>query len=203
MRYVIGIDEVGRGPLAGPVVLAAVCIPEGVRITSRKLGKLRDSKKLSEKKREEWSAYLRSHPRVKFALARINPRKIEKLNISQAANRAAYKACAKLINDGKLPLSSCKIYLDGGLYARSGKVSLISKTIIKGDEKIPAIKMASIFAKVQRDNYMVKMAKKYPEYGFEKHKGYATKVHKAALKKYGPSDIHRLTFLAPYPRISV
>ena len=191
----IGIDEVGRGPLAGPVVLAAAYIPLGTRIANHKLGKLKDSKKLSVKKREKWLEYFKAHPQVKFALARVNPRSIERLNISRAANLAAYRACMRLVSENNLKWGEFKIYLDGGLCPRSDRVSLISKTVVRGDEKITAIKIASILAKVQRDKYMVKLAKKYPQYGFHEHKGYATKKHRLALRKHGPSEIHRATFL--------
>lgn len=195
MNYIIGVDEVGRGPLAGPVVLAAVCLPYGIKIVNRKLGKLKDSKKLSQKKREEWVGYFKQHPQIRFALARINSRGIEKLNISGAANRAAYKAITKLARTYNLQPKTYKLMCDGGLYPRAKNFSLISETIIKGDEKVTAIKIASILAKVQRDRYMLKLAKKYPQYGFEEHKGYATKRHRKAIKKYGPSEIHRKTFL--------
>jgi ribonuclease HII len=197
---VIGIDEVGRGPLAGPVILAAVCLPSGFRVRS-KLGKLKDSKKLLPKKREAWAEYLKSHPEVKYALARIYPRGIEKLNISRAANLAAYKACLHLISQNSLKFGRFKIYLDGGLYPRSSKVSLVSKTVVRGDEKFTAIKIASILAKVERDRYMTKLAKKYPVYDFQKHKGYATKAHRKALKIHGPSEAHRLTFLRKYSNL--
>lgn len=200
MKYVIGIDEVGRGPLAGPVVLAAVCIPNGLRIQT-KIGKLKDCKKLLPKKREEWANYLRAHPKVKYALSRIYPRGIEKLNISQAANRAAYKACMRLISQNKLRFGEFKILLDGGLYPRSEKVTLLSQTVVRGDEKFTAIKIASIFAKVERDKYLVKLSKVYPQYGFEEHKGYATVRHRKALRKYGPTEIHRLTFLGKYSKM--
>jgi ribonuclease HII len=200
VKYVIGIDEVGRGPLAGPVVLAAVCIPNGLRIQT-KIGKLKDCKKLLPKKREEWANYLRAHPKVKYALSRIYPRGIEKLNISQAANRAAYKACMRLISQNKLRFGEFKILLDGGLYPRSEKVTLLSQTVVRGDEKFTAIKIASIFAKVERDKYLVKLSKVYPQYGFEEHKGYATVRHRKALRKYGPTEIHRLTFLGKYSKM--
>lgn len=200
VKYIIGVDEVGRGPLAGPVVLAAVCIPYGLRIQT-KLGKLKDCKKLLPKKREEWANYLKSHPQVKYELSRIYPRGIEKLNISRAANRAAHRACLRLISGNRLKFGEFKIYLDGGLYPRSDKVSLISQTVVRGDEKFTAVKIASILAKVQRDNYMVRLAKKYPEYGFEEHKGYATKKHRKAIIKHGPSEMHRLTFLGKYSKM--
>lgn len=200
VKYIIGIDEVGRGPLAGPIVLAAVCLPAGLRIRS-KLGKLKDCKKLLPHKREEWAKYLKLHPQVKYCLARIYPRGIERLNISQAANRAAYRASVRLISENKLKFGDFKIYLDGGLYPRSEKVTLLSQTVVRGDEKFTAVKIASILAKVQRDSYMVKLAKKYPKYGFEEHKGYATESHRKALKKYGPSEIHRLTFIKKYSNL--
>lgn len=201
MKYVVGVDEVGRGPLAGPVVLAAVLIPVGLRFTS-KLGKLKDCKQLLPKKRGEWAEYLKVHPKVKHALARVYPRGIEKMNISGAANLAAYRACLRLINKNGLKFGEFKIYLDGGLYPRSGRISLLSETVVRGDEKITAIKIASILAKVQRDKFMVKIGKIYPQYGFEEHKGYATKKHRGALKKFGPSEIHRLTFLGKYIKVS-
>jgi ribonuclease HII len=204
MRYVIGIDEVGRGSLAGPVVVAAVCMPAHLRPKTKNL-KLRDSKKLTAKQREEWAAYIKIHPRINFAIARVYPRGIEKLNISGAANLAALRAVRYLSTRYSLLSTRCKIYLDGGLYLGSKKNTisinqsnpLISvRTIVRGDEKIKAVAIASIVAKVHRDRLMVRLAKRYPEYGFEVHKGYGTKAHLRAIKKNGPSDAHRLTFLS-------
>lgn len=195
MDYIIGVDEVGRGPLAGPVIVAAVAMPKELRIRNKELGKFRDSKKLTAAKRALWADWLKLHPKINYTLSRVNPRRIERWNISRAANRAAYNACNKLIANNQLPIASCRIYLDGGLYPKNSKVSLLSKTIIRGDEKISVIKAASILAKVQRDRFMVRLSQKYPQYGFEKHKGYGTKAHYLALKKYGPTKTHRRSFL--------
>lgn len=208
-RYIIGIDEVGRGPLAGPVVVAALALPKNCKIaipTGRQAKlqnykiPLRDSKKLSSKQREVWFCYLKKHPRVSYATARAYPRLIDKINITNAANRAATKALQKLIANCKI--ANCKIFLDGGLFLQKSlcpkPYTLNPQTIIKGDEKITAIKLASIVAKVTRDRYMVKLHKRYPRYGFNKHKGYGTKRHIAAIKKHGLSDVHRLTFVRKY-----
>ncbi len=217
-KYIIGIDEVGRGALAGPVVVAAVCFPVGLKISSRKLGALKDSKKLSPKLRELWVKHFKSVTEISYKTARVYPRAIEKINISQAANRAAGLASERLIKSfqssqqhtNKLEfVGMFKIFLDGGLYLKnkenqstlqhsfprldSGQI--IAKTIIRADEKITAVKVASIIAKVQRDRYMEKLSKKHPCYGFETHKGYGTKRHMRAIKKHGPSKAHRLTFI--------
>lgn len=215
MRYIVGIDEVGRGCLAGPVVVAALSMPRAVRISNRALGKLKDSKKLTKQKREEWYAYLKAHPRLRYAVTRVYPRGIERMNISRAANLAALRAFKRLVS-GQMSNARCQIYLDGGLYlgnrsekARTStrrsanqlrKVSQASSqyfasTVIKGDEKLAVIKAASIIAKVSRDRLMTRLAVKYPRYGFDIHKGYGTKLHRKAIKKYGPSPAHRLTFI--------
>ena len=191
----MGIDEVGRGSLAGPVAVAAVCIPRGLRLINFKLGKLKDSKKLTPKRREAWSKFLCRHQRLNYAIARVYPRQIEKRNISKAANLAALRAFRRLTKTYNLKPITCRIFLDGGLFlGRKNKVAG-AKTVIRGDEKVPAIKIASILAKVSRDSAMRRLAKRYPRYGFEAHKGYGTKKHFAAIKKYGPSKAHRLTFL--------
>ena len=201
-RFVIGIDEVGRGALAGPVVVAAAMVESNTRFSdSHPLGILKDSKKLTAKKREAWYGHFLAHPKITFAVARVYPRQIEKRNVSGAANLAALRVYKKLTVSHMSPvLKNCKIFLDGGLFLgnksqRMGQEYKQAKTVIKGDEKIPAIAIASIIAKVHRDRFMKKMAKKHPNYGFDIHKGYGTKKHRAALQKYGPSAIHRLTFL--------
>lgn len=193
--WVIGIDEVGRGALAGPVVVAVAMIEKGRGIGAKGLGKLKDSKKLSAKKRELWFAHFNDHQKIIFAIARIYPRGIERLNISRAANLAAYRACSRILASRRISLMHRTIYLDGGLFLGNGDQRKPAKTIIKGDEKITAIKIASIIAKVHRDRYMCRLAKKYPNYAFEVHKGYGTKTHRDALKKYGSCPSHRLTFL--------
>ncbi|MDE2019016.1 MAG: ribonuclease HII [Patescibacteria group bacterium] len=196
-KFIIGIDEVGRGALAGPVVVAAAAVAANFKTqgTRHKLGMLRDSKKLTQKQREAWFAYLKGHPGIGFAVARIYPRGIERLNISSAANLAAKRACKRLISVLRPPSSVARIYLDGGLFLGSKQSQPPNAaTLVKGDEKITAIKIASIIAKVHRDRLMCRLAKKYAAYGFDIHKGYGTKNHYAALKKFGISAVHRKTF---------
>jgi len=218
VRYIIGIDEVGRGALAGPVAVAAVCIPKGVRIANRAFGKLRDSKKLTAKKREAWAGFLKDHPRVRSAVARVYPRRIERMNIAEAANLAALRAFKKLTTNYQLLTTRCAVFLDGGLYlgsrvspstssqptqgygGQAGRMAV--KTIVRGDEKIATIKLASIIAKVSRDRLMTRLAKKHPRYGFDVHKGYGTKAHFAALRKHGPSKAHRLTFVGKGAKVA-
>jgi len=202
-KYIIGIDEVGRGALAGNVTVAAVLLPRKSQIPNYKLQtdskfkilnsklKLRDSKKLTPKQREIWFEYLKNELRLPYAVASVSPKIIDKINISKAANLAAGKAFSLLIKNSGLRIKNCEVFLDGGLYIQNLKF----KIIIRGDEKIPAISLASIIAKVSRDRQMINLHKKYPKYGFEKHKGYGTKKHFKAIRKHGPSKIHRLTFL--------
>ena len=202
-KYIIGIDEVGRGPLAGEVTVAAVLMPKKFKIKNQKLTKkikLRDSKKLTPEQREIWFEYVKKELFLSYAVASVSPRAIDKINISKAANLAAGKAFTLLIKKSKIKIENCEVCLDGGLYLKTTNNKLqITKykqrTIIKGDEKIPAISLASIVAKVTRDKKMEKLHKKYPQYGFKNHKGYGTKEHFKAIKKHGPSKIHRLTFL--------
>lgn len=200
MRYVIGIDEVGRGCLAGPVYVCAVRMPRGWHPprgrASRRRSKLKDSKKLTRLAREEWFAYFRQEPRISYALARVSPAVIDRINISRAANLAALRAFKKLAIGDKPLAVSRRVFLDGGLYLGNGTARLAAKTIIKGDEKITAIKIASIIAKVTRDRHMTRLAKQYPAYGFEIHKGYGTRAHREAIRKRGATDIHRGTFLS-------
>ncbi len=196
-RFVIGIDEVGRGALAGPVTVAAVALPRDLRLKNYDLGRLRDSKRLSAKQREAWFAYFKNHPKIAYTLARVYPRAIERLNISQAANRAAFIAYEKLVHGSWFMDKRCKVFLDGGLFLGSReKQPSHAKTVVKGDEKIKVVAVASIIAKVSRDRTMTRLSRQYLPYGFELHKGYGTKKHMAAIKKHGPSDMHRLTFLS-------
>ncbi|OGZ03120.1 MAG: hypothetical protein A2604_00005 [Candidatus Liptonbacteria bacterium RIFOXYD1_FULL_36_11] len=207
-RYNIGIDEVGRGALAGPVVVAALALRKGFNFNNDLRGRkppLRDSKKLSRKQRGEWLKYLRSRKDVFFAAARVTPKVIDRINISEAANLAVRRALERLlIKMGKK--NTGRVVLDGGLYIKknkkkvnylvgNGKRNFKIRTIVKADEKFPEVMLASIFAKVTRDRYMMKKAhKNYPVYGFLNHVGYGTKEHKVALAKYGLSDIHRKSF---------
>lgn len=202
-KYIIGIDEVGRGPLAGPVTVAAVAARVNL--------KLKDSKKLSPKQREIWFDYIKESQKSKaksqrlyYAIASVSPKVIDRINISKAANLAATRAFQKLVNSYAIASVltknnnvNVKIFLDGGLYLKKLQTTnykLKTKTIIRGDEKIPAISLASIVAKVTRDRMMRKLHKKYPRYAFDQHKGYGTKKHFKAIKKYGPSPIHRKSF---------
>ncbi|HVM76618.1 MAG TPA: ribonuclease HII [Candidatus Paceibacterota bacterium] len=208
MRNVIGIDEVGRGCLAGPVVVAAALVKKPIR--NRALGTLKDSKKLTKAQREAWFDFFINNNDIEFALAWVYPRQIEKRNISRAANLAAQRAYERLAMaigeaDRAAPgtkartkaKTKTKVYLDGGLYLGRKEIQPPhAKTVIKGDEKIRAVAIASIIAKVSRDRSMVRLARKYPGYGFEAHKGYATKLHRNAIAVMGISPIHRLTFVS-------
>lgn len=204
LRYIIGIDEVGRGALAGPVTVAAVAImvnpkpifargksPEGLIRDPKPRLKLRDSKKLTPRQRETWFGYIKTHPGIFYTTAGVSPKIIDKINISNAANLAATRALDKLTKNLKLKAESCKIFLDGGLYLLK---SLNSRTIIKGDEKVPAIMLASIVAKVSRDRLMKKLHGKRPQYDFINNVGYGTKKHLRTIKKYGRLPIHRKSF---------
>ena len=201
-KYIIGLDEVGRGALAGPVVVAAAMVPVG------RFASLKDSKKLKPWQREAWSAYFKKSGEVRFAVARVYPRGIERLNISGAANWAALRAFMQLINNAnkegiRIDPHTATVFLDGGLFLEGRATQKIharrAVTIIKGDEKIKAVAAASIVAKVTRDRFMVRLAKQYPAYSFEMHKGYGTNVHMKALAKAGPCAAHRLTFLKRKP----
>ena len=200
----VGIDEVGRGSLAGPVVVAAAALPAGFslgRLTV--LPRLKDSKQLSARQRDAWYDYILSRPEISFSIARIYPRGIERMNISGAANLAALRAFKRVLKakNGE----RVEVFLDGGLFLGNGRAKrenpYRAKTVIKGDEKIPAIAISSILAKVHRDRFMEKLGERHPSYGFGIHKGYGTKMHKAAIRKYGPSVVHRLTFLGKSNRI--
>jgi ribonuclease HII len=209
MKWVVGIDEVGRGALAGPVTVAAamLAIDARGRVVHAPFRTLKDSKKLSAAQRESWAKELAGNAGVRFAVARVYPRGIERLNISAAANRAAKNAYARLLKDHKLA-PSAQVYLDGGLFL-GNKVhqqalarTISVKTVIKADEKFPAVAAASILAKVSRDGFMRRLAKRHPGYGFEVHKGYGTAAHLRAIKKSGPCEAHRLTFLTKQPTIN-
>lgn len=197
MKGVIGIDEVGRGCLAGPVVVAAAFINKSIR--NPRIGRLKDSKKLTKIQREAWFDYLIKNKHIDVAVAWVYPRQIEKRNISKAANLAAKRAHARLVRSlAAIPeAATTRVFLDGGLFLGNKKDQPAhAKTVIKGDEKIRAVAIASIIAKVSRDRSMVRLAKKYPSYGFEFHKGYATRLHREAIAKFGILPMHRLTFMS-------
>jgi len=182
-RAVAGIDEAGRGPLAGPVVAAAVVFSaKGGPASGWK--NIKDSKLLSEKQREEIYKILINHPDVKWGVGIVSEKIIDKINILNATKLAMQKAIKNLNPDF--------ILIDGNFTL--SKISIRQKAIIKGDAKIFSIAAASIIAKVTRDRLMQKYHSKYPEYGFGTHKGYGTKAHFVSLEKFGPCKIHRKTF---------
>ncbi|MFY9462014.1 MAG: ribonuclease HII [Candidatus Sungiibacteriota bacterium] len=187
-RAILGIDEVGRGALAGPVVVAGIMARPPFRLKNRRLGQLRDSKKLTAKKRGEWYGYLTAHPKITWAVSRVTPRVIDRINISAAANRASYRIVKKLIP----PKKRFFVYLDGGLKLPK---HIPHRALIKGDERMKIIAASSIIAKVVRDRAMVWLHKKDPRYRFDVHKGYGTKLHRALMKRHGYSDSHRKTFI--------
>ena len=194
-KYYIGIDEVGRGSLAGPVTVAAFYLtPEfSDLISSLGLGELRDSKRLTKKAREKWFEYLKKDTSIKYAIASVSPRIIDRINIRKATNLASRRAYLKLIKTMKPRKSNnLEVITDGGLFL--GK-DIIHKAIIRGDENFNAIKLASIVAKVYRDKFMSKRCGCLSVYNFKKHKGYGTKEHREAILKNGPSFIHRQTFI--------
>jgi ribonuclease HII len=186
----IGIDEVGRGPLAGPVLLCAMSVPHDFDF--KHFEKIRDSKKLSPQKREEWFlkiSELKSKGELDFAFAAVSAEEIDGTGISHAIEKAIH-LCLDALN---LDPSSTQIFLDGSLKAPKKFTS--QETIIKGDEKIPVISAASIVAKVVRDKYMTEQAAVYPLYGFDEHKGYGTAKHLKAIHKLGITPLHRKSFL--------
>lgn len=201
MKYIIGIDEVGRGALAGPVTVTALAMPINLKLKTKLT--LRDSKKLSTLAREEWVKHIESVGEIIFSIKSVSPKIIDKINISVAANLAAHNAVSAVLK--KLGAVAHKIYLDGGLYIKSkahqGEFFVRAETVIKGDEKIMAVSLASIVAKVHRDKYMFKLGRAHPEYGFSAHKGYGTKMHRKAIRKHGRSGVHRLTFTKKYNNI--
>lgn len=177
---VCGIDEAGRGPLAGPVCAAAVILPDGLEIPG-----LDDSKKLSEKKREALFPLITENA-VAYGIAFASQREIDEINILQATFLAMRRAFDKL----GVPCGYALV--DGN---RMPPLPVPGETVVGGDGRAMSIAAASILAKVTRDRLMLEYAKQYPEYGFDKHKGYGTKAHVEALRAFGPSPIHRTTFL--------
>jgi ribonuclease HII len=189
MSYVIGIDEAGRGPLAGPVAIGVVKIPLDFDRTFFKT--IKDSKKLSEVERELWFELALEAKKLgllDFAVSLISEKIIDRRGISYAIKLGIKRSLEVL----GVPLDS-QIFLDGGIRAPEQFVHQL--TVIKGDEKIPVISLASIVAKVIRDHRMVKLSKKFPEFNFHTHKGYGTLVHRQALLKYGSTAIHRQSFI--------
>lgn len=179
-QYVCGVDEAGRGPLAGPVCAAAVILPKGMIIEG-----VNDSKKLSEKKREALFDVI-CNSALAYSIAFAEVEEIEEVNILRATMNTMKRAVEGL------NIKADFAYIDGNTMP---PVDIDGECIVKGDAKSMSVACASILAKVSRDRLMLKYAEMYPRYSFEKHKGYGTKVHVEALKEYGPCPIHRMSFL--------
>ena len=186
-KLVIGIDEAGRGPLAGPVIACAITVPEFL-ISNFKFLNIKDSKKLSPKKREKFYKILTTHPQIKWGIGRVSEKVIDRINILEATKLAMKRAVRNL--ERKCSYSDFLI-IDGNF---SINLDIPQKSIIKGDEKVFSCAVASVVAKVTRDRMMIRYHKKYPRYGFDKHKGYPTKLHRQIIKKYGFCKIHRKSF---------
>ena len=178
-RVVAGVDEAGRGPLAGPVVAAAVILDPAVRIEG-----LADSKRLSAGRRADLDREIRERA-LSFAVARVGPAVIDAINILQATMQAMREAV-----DG-LDTSPDEVLVDGD---RCPAFPYPARAVVRGDASVAAIGAASILAKVARDQEMIEMDRRYPEYGFARHKGYGTHAHRDALLRFGPSPIHRTSF---------
>jgi ribonuclease HII len=192
-QYLVGIDEAGRGPLAGPVSLAAVSWKLGQhKLMTKKFAGLRDSKQLSPRERERWYRLMLKEKQagnLNFACAYASNLQIDKRGIVWGIKSALRRALGVL----ELKPGQTKILLDGSLKAPPEYRE--QKTIIRGDEKVRIIAMASVVAKVRRDRLMARLAKQLPDYGFAIHKGYGTRAHYAALRRLGPSPLHRRSFL--------
>ena len=195
-KRVVGLDEAGRGALCGPVVASAVVVTTAkiknkkskIKITiqnSKLFKEIKDSKKLSIKKREELYKILTKHPGIKWGIGKASEKVIDKINILEATKLAMIKAIKKLKRKPDFLILDGKMKLD---------LKIPQKSIIKADEKVFSCAAASILAKVWRDRIMKRYHRKFPQYGFDKHKGYPTKYHKKMLRRYGPCKIHRKSF---------
>ena len=180
LELICGVDEAGRGPLAGPVCAAAVILPPNIEIPG-----LNDSKKLSDKKRRELFPIIKEKA-IAYSIAFADEKEIDQINILQATLLAMERAL------NALPVKPQFGLIDGN---REKDFGIPVVTVIQGDSRSASIAAASILAKVTRDDYMLQLAQKYPQYAFEIHKGYGTKAHYAALHEYGPCEAHRMTFL--------
>ena len=183
-KRIAGLDEAGRGPLAGPVVAGAVVLPKN--FSKKNFWAVKDSKQLSAKQRDKIYKLITKDPEIKWGIGIVSEKIIDKINILEATKLAMIEAVKKLKPDFLL--------LDGNFKI---KYNALQKSVVKGDQKVFSISAASIIAKVTRDRLMQKLHKKYPQYGFDKHKGYGTKLHVIAIKKFGLSLVHRKTFRVP------
>ena len=180
---ICGVDEAGRGPLAGPVCAGAVILPQGLEIPG-----LNDSKKLTDKKRRELYPIIKEQA-IAYGIGLASEEEIDSVNILQATYLAMERAIAQL--EGKADYA----LIDGN---RAKDFGLPQRTVVKGDSLSAIIAAASVLAKVTRDDLMLELAREYPQYGFEVHKGYGTKMHYEALREHGHCKIHRLSFLKKF-----
>ncbi|MDI6603021.1 MAG: ribonuclease HII [Patescibacteria group bacterium] len=190
-KRVIGLDEVGRGALAGPVMAAAVIVKK-FPISNFQFSKIKDSKKFTPKLRDKFYKILTTHSGIKWAIGKVSEKVIDKINILEATKLAMKRAVKNL--NCKLKIRNCKtdfLIIDGNFKL---DLPIPQKFIVKADEKVFSCAAASIIAKVRRDRIMLCYHKRYPQYGFDRHKGYPTKFHRKMLKRYGPSVIHRKSF---------
>ena len=183
IKIICGVDEAGRGPLAGPVCAAAVILPPNIEIPG-----LNDSKKLTDKKRRELYPVIKEMA-ISYGIGYASHEEIDEINILQATYLAMERALAQLDPKPDLAL------IDGN---RAKDFGIPVKTVVKGDSLSASIAAASVLAKVSRDDLMLQLAEEYPQYGFEIHKGYGTKAHYEALRTYGHSPVHRMTFLKKF-----
>jgi ribonuclease HII len=184
LGFVFGLDEAGRGPLAGPVVAAAVLVNPRLKIPG-----IKDSKKLSAKKRQEFYALVNKSLDIQWAVAKVSEKTIDQINILEATKLAMRKAVVLLIK--KANKKPKKILIDGNFKIGSGFKEI---PVIKGDQKIVSCMIAGIMAKVHRDRIMTKFSLQYPKYDFSGNKGYGTLAHRKAIKKHGQCPIHRKSF---------
>lgn len=185
-NIIVGADEAGRGPLAGPVCASAVVLPKDFPFEI-----LNDSKKLSEKRRLQIEPIIKEKA-IAWAISWATPKEIDQINILQASMLAMKRAYEKvLVQLNQKKITPNILLVDGN---KTPAVDILCQAIVKGDAKVPAIMAASILAKNARDRLMVLAAKKWPQYNFDKHKGYPCPQHKELLRKYGPCPIHRLSF---------
>ena len=189
------------------MTVAAVLVPRKFPFEEPlRASRLRDSKKLTAEQREEWFKFLIASPHVLYAISSVPPARIDCVNITRAANKAATAAFKMLASKSPRKAQKSAILLDAGLALdpaalKAFGIAVMPKALVKGDEKIQAIAFASIIAKVTRDRYMKRLHRKHPAYGFDIHKGYGTSAHIRALRARGPSPIHRLTFIKKYVSI--
>lgn len=202
IKYIAGVDEVGRGPLAGPFAVGVVLMPVNLGRSSRRALEasffrgIRDSKQLTALGRALWFEKIKAahtQEKITYSVTFIHSKRIDSHGLSAIARLAIKRSLASALKKGGTTPQETLVLLDGGL--KAPKEFLYQKTIIKGDEKEPVIGMASIMAKVLRDRRMEKLSRQYPHFDFHIHKGYGTKHHISLIKKFGPCDIHRRSFI--------